>query len=349
MTFYYFLFFWLDFFLNFCFKFFSFYFEMNNNISTFNEEIPKNINRVVIIFGLTTNFACFFIFLRIIKNERQIGYIFKFLLIKAINDFIYFIFEVSIEIVSLNEEHEFSKNWKFYVTMYLSNVIMTSSGFIEAAATLDCYLNISNKLKWFQKKRYFYIQLILIYGINLTTYSSYLIIYKRPSYLQEAKNEPSKYEYKTEKFNLVKVIQNIIRDLITGILLIVLNLLIFKFTHRIMKRKVSIQNIDGRIQNNQTKAVMKRIRQSENQRIKTIIFICFNYIIGHTPIFVFNFCTLIDCIPSFGYNNLAYEIAVTVLNISFISPIFIHLFFNITFFNAVKAKSSYLISVFKTL
>jgi hypothetical protein len=302
-----------------------------------NNLITKNILRVIIFLGIITNIICFFVFSEIIRKLKHYkGFMFKFLLTKSINDLAFFsvlLTDTILNSIIVNQLNQVTDErtyliWKIYFMYFLSNFLMLTSGFLDITATLDCYINITGKLRWLRKKRYFYIQLVLVYAISITLNSFFII-----------KRDEIKVDMYTLSpiLNAIKIIQNTFRDLITGILLISLNLLIFIFTRVSMKRKVNIQVISH---NYCISQMSERIKQTDLRQIRMILLICLNYLLGHLPIFFFNFRTIFND----HINFLFYWIADIILMVSFLVPFFIYYYSNLTFSNIIRNKKNNLIT-----
>jgi hypothetical protein len=327
-------------------QFFSFYLffcqiEMSQNrtvLSRIGIKPTKNALIAILILGLILNIICIIVFIKIRgKVKHYTGFMFKYLLIKSVNDFIHFLNKFIDTIVNdtlidenkMAKNENFFKNWNVYFLFFLNNVFMGSSGYLDVAATLDCYVNITRKLKWLHKKRYFYIQLGLIYGSNCLLFSFYIIFQDYFMIFRSSNSQKGPYQ-------TIKTIQNTLRDFVTGILLIFLNVIIFKYTRRSMKNKIHIQSISY---SDYMTRISEKIRQTDVKQIQMISFICLNYTIGHMPIYIY---TLSDLLIQNTISYLFYSITEIILFLSFLTPFFIYYFFNTFFSSFVNDKKKVL-------
>jgi hypothetical protein len=308
---------------------------MSNSTFDSRNQIVENVLRVIFCFGIVTNVICIIIFLIIIvqkKNRKNFDFIFKYLLIKSINDLALLsidliesiFYPITIQEDSSVHVDKFYLIWKSYFIYFINSILMTSSGLLDILVTLNVYLFITKKIKWLRNRKYFYLQISLIYLISIILCSLYIIM----------KNNFDQFEELNPGHtmsNILKLIRNLLRDLITGILLIVINLLIYKFIHKPTHRKIGIQFISHK---EYMSRVSKQIRQTEMKKVKMCLFICINYIVCHLPIFVSTLRVLfIEKVE-----NWFSWIAVIIFMLSFITPFFIYCFLDNTFANVICKK-----------
>lgn len=134
------------------------------------------------IFGILTNSACVYVFVRILCNEKLNGHMFKFLLLKAIHDLIQFILQVFeplyyCETCSTYQTYS-AQVWYIWFYYYVEAVNELCSGFFELAAAFDCFIIVNNKLEFMRKNVYFYVISTVITLYSLVFYIFFLFTFR---------------------------------------------------------------------------------------------------------------------------------------------------------------------------
>jgi hypothetical protein len=162
----------------------------------------------------------------ILKKERCQGYMFHYFFVKSFNDFILFIVNqcewvIFCEDCSIKDSY-FSQILLIYCWWYMEDVCLLASGFLELAATLDCYNLLSKKFDCLQVKSSIYKIVCSIYILA----SIYLIpvILKQKVVKTYIGYKTVKLEYKIYDIHFIAMLA--IRNVLTVFLLLILNFLI---------------------------------------------------------------------------------------------------------------------------
>jgi hypothetical protein len=279
--------------------------------------------------GVVFNFICIIIFYQIIRNENHTSNMFYFFLVKSINDFVMFVsnsFEWFYFCENCGTKSEYwMQLWYIYFYYYLEEICFTASGLLEIFATLDCFSLITKKIKGILLKKNIIIIVAAIYLFNC----SFLIFYIFRSEIKgpivantSIYGKPTKTAfYKTETFQYLHLSKTIMRDYITLVVIVVLNVLIlFNITELNRARRTRTHNIA------KSKLLLKS-RRAESNKVKMIIFNGLNYLMGHLPV------SMNSLLPNFGirsfqcYSYIFFDIMV----FSYVTPILIYYFFNTNF------------------
>jgi hypothetical protein len=307
--------------------------------------ISDFVNQRLVFFpGLLFNAICVIIFVRIIIKEKPYGHMFKYLLVKAINDTIFYASHGSNFFITFNK-----REWSMgqciqlvWFSNYLENINQILSGLLEIAATLDCFLTISNRFKCCHKSTIYF----CINTMGLIVLSSLFSLYSLYTYEMIfiggtiCYTKFSKF-HSSELWSNLNLIYLIIRDVVILVILLVLNILIFRILREATRRRkllrsgytTTIQNPDGNGDgDHQNKSNnFKLIRQAQHAECKKIIMILFigvNYFVFHFPIFFF---TLSNIVPLERVWLCKAMVIKLFFNLSYISPLFIYLYSNRTF------------------
>jgi hypothetical protein len=290
---------------------------------------------------LSVIFSCIsaFIWLRVIRNEQQQqqqqqkGQMFKYFFVSSIVEAIFFIIgspDADYYKDDKLAEESFAWNvWYIYFYTYTYLSLVTTSNYMELAATFDCYIVIKNKFKFMHTKKCFNIILTTIIVSSFIIHFSYLLSYViRVEYISNNNGTTDNattihYEYHRSFMNrdiLPSIIRydvfiSVVREALPLVLLVLVNILIFKTLRQVMIKKREIQN-----RNNDTS-----ITNVELNKLKMIIAICLDYYVLRTPMALYyilyiNVESVIwNCLYFYGY---AFYI------LSYSLKFFIYYFFN---------------------
>jgi hypothetical protein len=284
----------------------SFYYDIRNLI--FNYFIP-----IMNIFGLILNSFCTITFLLIIKsnqrNNNSSSKMYHHLLIKSIVDFI---INLIITIVFILETFDVSHkcyfsnfvyHYLYYYGVFCLNLISNS---FDILATLDCAISIENKFKFIQKK---FVCITVSLIICCFTFESFsLIFYRIESKIisnlngtliikQYSRNFVSFLNKKT--LNKLLLIDSLLRDVITLIILLLINIYILFKLIQINKNK---RNIRGTTNHQQSTAN----NRAKYQKMKMIIYLFIVYFLGHGMLFIYYLSTKLFNVTTFNIKYLLY-------------------------------------------
>jgi hypothetical protein len=242
-----------------------------------------------------------------------------------------------------------------YFNGWICHITKLSQGLLDIAATVDCILRINKISRPCLSKRSFYINISAIYIFSAIFYSYYMFSrYVELSTFNN--NNKTVYLYLTKKshfhkslfYQILIVMHTAMRDVLTTIILIVLNILIVISLKRITNKKrllttkinnpkkVKPMSIAAKIvKRKQSKLEDKGVsmiikgsvrmgRKAESNKIKMILLMCISFFIGHAPQIPYNLPIHNDTLFWTGYD----VIASLLMYIVFASPILIYYFYN---------------------
>jgi hypothetical protein len=299
--------------------------EMNGNI------IEKIINPIGVIF----NGICIVVFSLIIKRtlSNSQSNMFKYLLIKSALDCVYCLSELfyhfgicqisAIQYLTCSIVNVWIYNYCEFICKALSILF-------EIAATLDCYLNITKKVRCCQTNLFFYSFLICA---TILTSLFYLIFPLTTNIVDISKIELNisnnnqsyfNHQLETSHFSiilnnndkLIRFYNSLIRDCLMFIILVVLNVMILSLLIQTTKRRRTLGSNNDNL--------LTLAQRAERKKMIMIISTGLNYMIGH-------FLLLVDLLIEsyFGYEkNYFYVIATLIFKISYVDSLLFYLFFN---------------------
>jgi hypothetical protein len=205
---------------------------------------------VIPILGVIANFICTFIFITILRTQsnNNSGHMFKFLLGKSICDALNMIIS-SLYIFfsdnnSVTHPTYIAHFYYLYFFIYTYNVLVMISTYFEILATIDCYLIISKKWKFFQKNSIFYLLCFIV--IILSALAPLYYFFKYEIVLNTKLN--LEYEQKTtslvhSKFYKCLVLALLIpRDILSLIILLITNVFILFELKKSTRRRRILNN-----------------------------------------------------------------------------------------------------------
>ena len=264
-----------------------------NNLTKEIDETFCRYNRISIIIdyytipsisvvGILTNLFNSIVFYKIIGNIKVNGQMFKYLLLKSLNDLVVFFIYI-LKLFYYCKECDKTRSYATIVCYivfynYLNFVGLLFSGFLEMCAAIDCYLTISKKLTFLNSRLF---SNILI--ASMLAFSSIFYIYSIFNY-EIKENSNGHFHYKKSEFyhssigSAFRYAHVLLRDVIIFMVLIVVNMLILveikKSTHRKKKLTESFETNLNAICAEKKKQIM-------------IAMLSLNYICGHIGMVLF--------------------------------------------------------------
>jgi hypothetical protein len=272
------------------------------------------------IFGILSNLLCSWIFLNIVRNERRKSFMFYYFVVKSLNDSLIFVIEAFHWIYDCDScEAKYSywmQIWFIYFNYYLKEVTMMSSGFLEIAATFDCYNLITNKFPLFLKKRrYFYANIIIIYSFVFSFMAFHIFRFRVVSYKYHNKISYKTYKTNFRQPNVIFEIfyrtSSVLRDYLSFLIIVILNILIV-FTLRAMNTRRRLINL---LPNNK---LVEKSQIAQRNKIRMILLTGFNHLVGHFGMSLVGFpIAYLKCISFLVFD---------LMLVSYVTPILIYLY-----------------------
>lgn len=297
----------------------------NSNITTYNaESFNYYSNLIIIIFGFITNLICIIIFINIIKRSTTDIRMFNYLFMKSICDFLLFALAIIHPLNNCSHSRLCSIYFfKLYDDLYLHWIdpsLTIASVYFEVLATIVCYLSLKNRFSFLFKKKSFYLNSFIILFI------SFLL------------NFPKVYYHQISQTLLLRFVSysfSTLRDIISTIILIYVNILIFIEIKKLIMFKIEHKN---------QKTLLVSIL-AKKRKTKMIIVLAINCIIFHAPIVLWQFY------GQFNIKNKYWEIylnfAINTLWFSYATPFFIYIIFNNIFRSTFFEFITNLITILK--
>jgi hypothetical protein len=286
------------------------------------------------IIGALLNYACIIIFHLIITKEKPKGNMYKYLMVKSINDAIFFssdIFSVPYYCRSCSIKKSYIMQvWYVYFYSYGAEANLMFSGLIEIAATFDCLITIKNQLKCLMTRLAFYVILI-----SMMTFSFLINIFYlwTINIVQVKENTTTFYSVESVELNSfysLSITKSVIRDFIVVILLVAMNLVIL-----ILMKNLTLNRKNRMSKTQKNSKLINNAIEAEHKKIKMILTISLNYFLGH-------FLSIITNLPGLITNQTfqcdLVNIAWFMISLSSATPIFIYYFFNKTFRKYFKIR-----------
>jgi hypothetical protein len=300
--------------------------------------------RIIIPLGIIFNSLCTIVFVKILRKNNNTN-LFRYLLIKSVCEFIYFIlYSPTIMYYHKNGDNDRSyilQLWRQFIRNYVMYVFEMMIGFLDIFASLDCLLMFS-KLTFYKKKLTFY----LITGISFIFGFLFYIVslfkfHITSKYVKSKKNKTilveqfyfKRTEFQSTTFSRYHLfIHNIFRDMLPLVSLFIINILLFIWFRNVTEKRKSL--------NNSKSKMIILSKKAETKRVKMILFASAVYLL-HVPIIIKNFFNFGDeaCWKSITF--IAYDLSLCLPLILYIrfNKVF-ELFFKKLFFS-VKDKLFY--------
>jgi hypothetical protein len=260
----------------------------NCSISLVVDLIADSVVLFVNVFGLIGNGLCIVVFSKILLKTQTQGNLFRFLLLKSIADFSYFIsnFWSLFYYCTICNMFKFFifQIWYIWFYYYFQYFGCTISSVFEVAATFDCLITINKTFIFCQKKLFFYsfsffvlIFLVLFYliypfGYKIEKKTNFIDNMTTSFYDNEFNQFGSSFFYKN-----VVLIDSMVRDGLFLLILIILNGFILNLLKKSTQRRRALV---GNNRNNDNTLLTSQ--NAERRRMKMIIATGLNYMIGHS-------------------------------------------------------------------
>jgi hypothetical protein len=301
------------------------------------------------VVGIVLNSLCCVIHSRILKRNIHHGQMFKYLLIKSICDTLQFIFNsfgpfYYCKLCSSKWTY-LIQIWNIWFNWYGMLIMQLLSGIFEVAASFDCFLTINKfkKFKFFYSSTFFYIVTIVAIVYSSIFYIYLLFIYEIVATYSTNSLNTTQISYRTVEtnFSTTKLAKNLkfthmaVRDIIILLLLLIINIFIFKTMRRVGKTKIRLQSV--RVITREL-TVQIRKREAEQRRLLLIFSIGFNYFIGHLPVVVYYLVVLFTLERMNFFWNCYYMAISLIFYSSYIFPIVFYYLFNRVFKSYINEK-----------
>ena len=272
---------------------------------------------LISFLGIVFNLFTSIVFIQIMRNVHVRCQMFKYLLIKSLNDLMQFNFHL-FSIVYYCPGCETSRShaaivWYIGFFYYGESVVELTSAWLEILATIDCYCFITSNCRFLNSKTLANV-LILLLHICATFFYIYIFF----SY--EIVKENDSHKFVLTKFSsssmrrILGYLHTSLRDLLVLFLLAVLNLLIYR---------------KSRINSRRKQKLIARHQQAvkiKNQHIKMIFLIGLNYFCGHLGYVFYYMPVQFQVEPDFW--NCFWLFNLVPFYISYMTNIFIYFGFN---------------------
>lgn len=282
------------------------------------------IDMAIALPGIFLNAICALVFFRILTSRgRQIESMFLYLLAKSIVDctqFVIIAFEPALfcESCTISELYMTKLAHLIFYT-YLKNVFGIASGYLELAATFDCFVMISDILSAYRTKTTANIVIVSI-GV-FSCISCAFLIFRQQIQENVRSNGANSYNLIYSKFGLsflykiFEISGLLVRGVLFLLLLIIFNLLILLALKKSTQRRRRLQMA------NSAPALVRKAEVAERRKAFMIIFSGLNSFVGHMPVVVIQ--ALI--------RNCWISVAYSLFYVSFVTPIFLYFNFNHAF------------------
>lgn len=212
------------------------------------------------------------------------------------------IIDCSSEPYCLASRSEAGQIFNWIVSQYLSYIAKLASMFLESMATIDCFIYISRRFKFYHKINYIVVIVVIF------SFCSLFYVFKFYQYFLATswKNTTNETRYLLERrvsrdLDALVLVHSFLRDFVTVLIIILFNVLIVLTLHKAMTRK----------------RVITHHATSKRNEIRLALMVTLTGVIavlGHFPLFYRNFASVSsDCF-------------------SFVSNLFFHLSYSIGFF-----------------
>jgi hypothetical protein len=295
---------------------------LNNTIvsqSNIKAQIFSDISFIILIIGLITNLLCIIVFSIINRTFKTNGQMYKYLLMKAISDFSFFItyaINVFYGLSSDQMRNSFILQFCYiYLYHFFILIIELYSVYFEVLATIDCYLSIENKHKQFLTTKVFKLSSTFVIVFFFVFYSGKIFVYKILK-----NNNDEYYHVKTPLYyslfyRTLSLLQLFFRDILGLFLCILFNILIFLSIKKMSEKKKLLSN---------NLALIKSIEAQEN-KVKMIYVSTLSHILLHFANFIYD--AYGKYIKTTFWTDFS-KISFLILTLSYITPFFIYILFN---------------------
>jgi hypothetical protein len=283
---------------------------------------------VSIYLGTIFNFVCIFIFLKICRQQQNAnqGNMYKYLTVKSVCDFLFLLMmtvDVFFNRIDGTKNTSFVLQvWLIIFDWYAFCVTSLASVMLEIAASIDCYLLISNIFTFLIKKKCFYIVTAVVtifcvsFYVPLLFFNDIVRIEKGQGYKVERTRF---YRWKSTVYYFM--VHDILRDVLPVIILSIINILILVSLRNATKRRKNLAK--SRIISIAQKISLKKSKKAELNKMKMILFTNLMHIF-HLPMIIYN-------LQLKSVNQCYTHLAQTLLVASYSIPIISYILYNNNF------------------
>ena len=301
---------------------------------------------VISLFGIIFNGLCIVTFSHMILKNPKLAFkfCFKCHLCKSICNFLTFIIQIFGPIYfckKCNLSNSLISNiWFVYLFNFAETPLITCSTFYDIIALIDFFFIISNRknLLYKIKTRYLFLIVLLIFSLlGSIIFFRYEIISQSSNNSSVFRNQRTNF-YISELDKYVRFVEMIMYNILTFLLIIIVDILIIYQIKQAIKRKRNLNH-----NNNDNKSKIPNSQSIiENATRKTLYILIITsglYLIGHFLIIVYYLPFDKNSQPTFWL--CFYDIALIPFYSSFLFDIFIYYCFNKHFkksFNTIFIK-----------
>jgi hypothetical protein len=261
--------------------------------------IFRPVEPAMTVLSIITSLLCVITFWRILRNEnqqQQNGQMFKNFFVSSLAEFFYLFLNLILSSVYAEFVTFATAIYAMYFGIHLPFSFYFISNWFELAATIDCYLKITNKLKSFTTKKAFniYASVIIIAGIMNPIWGHFRATFNRVSTNITINGNVTKTRYyyaymATTFYNTpaeigLRLSMNNLKDTVPIVLILIINILILKTLRKVMKKKRQL--IKSGSNNNSNVAKF----DADVSKLKMIIVMSVNYFIFRS-FFLYNLAT----------------------------------------------------------
>jgi hypothetical protein len=300
------------------------------HISTI-EQLYTYVHPLISVIGITSNLFGVLVLFQMIQQINLDGFMFKYLLIKSMNDCLKFIFHIFTPLYFCGHKCQLSYSmiiWYIGFYNYGEGIVELCGPLMEILASLDLYSIITSRMKIVNTKHFFYISVFVCYAYSVTFHFYFLFVYR----IKEIRNmnqtvqfiiEESNFRY-TQLGHILDMLYAIQLNLVIFIILLVLNTLLLIQLAKSYNRKKAL------LSSNRTSQVIANEKSLQNQKI-VIFLINMNYFIGHFGHFIYYMYIGLFLSTSSAINQFwdcFYIFNLVFFNLSYACNIFILYLFN---------------------
>jgi hypothetical protein len=309
--------------------------------------INTYLNLIISLIGLATNLFTSIVFSQMVYSVKLESHMFKYLLLKSINDTFQFFFHVFSPLFYCGECEPSYAGLLWFIAFYqfAEGVVEFSSSWMEVFATLDFYSLVTNKLKFIATKKFFWI-VVFIFHV-------YPILFHIPIfYMAQVQTNVDAFLRVTYSIYMTpfyfsdahKILEGILNTQLHLAVLVALVFLSFLIMFELVKshrRKNKLVGNNKKMVQNKSKSLAEKALKNQRQ---LIIFLNLNYFIGHIFKFVWSL-SLINLPTDFemiNFWNCFNIFSLLLLYISYMPNAFIFYKFNKHFKMYTKQNFKYL-------
>jgi hypothetical protein len=250
----------------------------DDNFKHFVDDVSSYMKMVLTIIGLVALFICIIIFSSIIRHDQANNKMFHYLLMKSICDFCYY-FIYFVDIFYLCSSCQIVKSYYFmqlfdkYAVHFLKQVFGNCTVLFEIFATIDCFISINNKYTFLSTNRTFFLVSFLNFFMFSCLFFCKIFIYRIVQVTPGHYKTIETNLYHSSFFKIISYFYSFTRDILSSVLLILFNILIFMEIKKIAERKLKI------LQSDESKAIAFK---AKSKKFKMILYTAISHVMIHT-------------------------------------------------------------------